>query len=134
MVVLTFSDIGYIFFGLIVAIIVVVLLYGIAHWLQIAKFEKTTLKQQLYHAGETVVPQKRRYLEQTFVWLSYFSTAHVIGFMLATLLVLTAVGVGIGVGIGAGSIDLMYPLIYFVFVAFAILTLARQLLTSEVKA
>ena len=128
MVVLTFSDIGYIFFGLIVAIIVVVLLYGIAHWLQIAKFEKTKLKQQLYHAGETVVPQKRRYLEQTFVWLSYFSTAHVIGFMLATLLVLTAVGVG------TGSIDLIYPLIYFVFVAFAILTLARQLLTSEVKA
>ncbi|MFX1252250.1 MAG: hypothetical protein ACFFCZ_11640 [Promethearchaeota archaeon] len=128
---MTFSDIGYIFFGLIVAIIVVVLLYGIAHWLQIAKFEKTALKQQLYQSGETVVPQKRRYLEQTFVWLSYFSTAHVIGFMLATLLVLTAVGVVIGVGTG---INLIYPLIYFVFVAFAILTLARQLLTSEVKA
>jgi hypothetical protein len=108
--------------GLITAFVTVVLLYGLAHYLQIAKFPKTKLKQQLYQSGETVTPRKRRYLERTFIWMSYFSTAHVIGFMLGTLLILTIVGVGTG----ADEIKLRYPIAYFVITVFAILFLARS--------
>lgn len=116
------------FLGLIVAIFVVVVLYGLAYWLQIAKFPKTKLKLQLYQSGETVIPRKRRYLERTFIWLSYFSTVHVLGFMLATLLVLGALAKD-------GIIKIEYPLVYFLFAAFAILTLARQIIpSSEMKA
>ncbi|MFW9995909.1 MAG: hypothetical protein ACFFD4_27970 [Candidatus Odinarchaeota archaeon] len=104
--------------GLLAAFIAVICLYGLAYWLQLADWPKTKLKQQLYQSGETVVPRKRRYLEQTFVWLSYFSTAHVIGLMLATLIALTVFGVV--------TFDIWYPVVYIIFTGFAILTLARQ--------
>ncbi|MFX1511610.1 MAG: hypothetical protein ACFFCQ_03395 [Promethearchaeota archaeon] len=106
--------------GLVAACSTVVLLYGLAYYLQLAKWEKTKLKQQLYQSGETVTPRKRRYLERTFIWISYFSAVHVVGFMLATLLVLTIIGVGVGM------IEIQYPIVYFVITVFAILFLARS--------
>ncbi|MHA2298305.1 MAG: hypothetical protein ACXAEU_18320 [Candidatus Hodarchaeales archaeon] len=69
------------------------------------------------------MPRKRRYLESTFIWLSYFSTAHVISLILATLLFITALG-------AVSSVDILYPLLYLIFTAFAILTLARQAYSS----
>ena len=100
--------------ALIVAIIAVLCLYGLAKWIQIGSFEKTRLKQQLYQSGETILPRKRRYLDQTFIWISYFSTAHVISFMFATLLILS-------LGI---RVNIFYPLVYFVITSFAIFMLA----------
>jgi hypothetical protein len=105
--------------GLFAAFVAVVIFYGLAHWLQLAKWEKSKLKKQLYHSGETVIPRKRRYLEQTFIWLSYFSIVHVISFMLITLLILSVIGV-------ESFEDIIYPLVYFVFTAFAILVLAKK--------
>ncbi len=104
--------------GVITAFVAIVLLYGLAHYLQLAKFPKTKLKQQLYQSGETVVPRKRRYLERTFIWMSFFAAAHVISFMLATLLILMAVGVD--------DFEISYPMVYFGFSAVALLLLARS--------
>ncbi|NHJ01059.1 MAG: hypothetical protein EAX86_02905 [Candidatus Heimdallarchaeota archaeon] len=107
--------------GLFAALVALAVLYGLAHWLQIAKFPKSKLKQELYQSGETVVPRKRRYLERTFIWLSYFSIVHVISFMLITLLAFTVL---------TGPIEIFYPLLYFIFAAFAILILARTPATT----
>lgn len=100
--------------SLIAAVITVVSLYGVANWLQINDFQKTKLKLQLYQSGETIIPRKRRYLEKTFIWISYFTTSHVISFMFATLLILSLVS----------TIDIFYPLLYFVITSYAIFTLA----------
>ncbi|MFX1284921.1 MAG: hypothetical protein ACFFB5_14765 [Promethearchaeota archaeon] len=100
--------------ALIVAIIAVLCLYGFAKWLNIGRFQTTRLKQQLYQSGETILPRKRRYLDQTFIWISYFSTAHVISFMFATLLILS-------LGI---RINIFYPFVYFVITSYAIFMLA----------
>jgi hypothetical protein len=108
--------------GVITAFAAIVLLYGLAHYLQLAKFPKTKLKQQLYQSGETVTSRKRRYLERTFIWMSFFAAAHVISFMLATLLILTVVGVDPD----SGGLKIQYPIVYFLFSAFAILLLARS--------
>ncbi|MHA1170127.1 MAG: hypothetical protein ACTSRU_20035 [Candidatus Hodarchaeales archaeon] len=100
------------------ACVAVIFLYILARYLQLADWPKTKLKQQLYQSGETVTPRERRYLERTFIWLSYFSTAHVVSLFLATLLVLTAF---------TDSIEIIYPLIYIMFASFSILTLAKQI-------
>ena len=118
---LTVEFLNEIVMGLFAAFMALAVLYGLAHWLQIAKFPKSKLKQELYQSGETVVPRKRRYLERTFIWLSYFSIVHVISFMLITLLAITAI---------TGAIDIFYPLLYFIFTAFAILALARTPATT----
>ncbi len=100
--------------ALIAAIIAVMCLYGLAQWLQISSFQKTRLKQQLYQSGETILPHRRRYLERTFIWISYFATSHVISFMFATLLVLALVT----------TIDIFFPLLYFIITSYAIFLLA----------
>lgn len=106
--------------GLIAAIVAVICLYGLAQWLQISGFQKTQLKQQLYQSGETVLPHGRRYLEKTFIWISYFSISHVISFMFATLLILTLVT----------TIDIFYPLLYFIITSYAIFMLAIKTPTT----
>lgn len=106
--------------ALITAIIVVLCLYRLAAWLQISSFQKTRLKQQLYQSGESILPQRRRYLETTFIWLSYFSTSHVISFMFATLLILSV----------ATTIDILYPLLYFFITIYAIFMLAIKTPTT----
>jgi len=100
--------------ALIAAIIVVICLYSLAAWLQISSFQKSRLKLQLYQSGESILPQRRRYLETTFIWLSYFSTSHVISFMFATLLILSVVT----------TIEILYPLLYFLITSYAIFMLA----------
>jgi hypothetical protein len=105
-----------IIFGGFAAFVTLLTFYRLASWLQLAKWEKTKFKQQLYHSGETVVPKKRRYLEKTYVWISYFSIAHIIGFMFATLFILSLVN----------TIDIIYPILYFAITVFSVLTLAKQ--------
>ena len=100
--------------ALFAVIIAVICLYGLAQWFQISDFQKTRLKQQLYQSGETILPHRRRYLEKTFIWLSYFATSHVISFMFATLLILTLLT----------TIDIFFPLLYFVITSYAIFMLA----------
>lgn len=100
--------------ALIAALIAVLCLYGLAQWIKIGSFQKSRLKQQLYQSGETILPRKRRYLDQTFIWISYFSTAHVISFMLATLFILSL----------GTTINLFHPLIYFFITSYAIFMLA----------
>lgn len=100
--------------GLISALLAVIALYRFAHWIRIEGVRKTRLKQQLYQGGETILPRKRRYLDQTFIWISYFTTAHVISFMFATLIILS-----LGV-----AINFIYPLVYFTITSFAIFMLA----------
>lgn len=118
MVVLNVYFLEMLIYGLISAFVALVVLYGLSYYLQLNRaWPKTVLKKQLYQSGETVVPKKRRYLEKTFIWLSYFSTAHVISFMIATMLILT---------VTAGTIDFTFPVIYFLFTAFAIVFLARD--------
>ncbi|MHA1214434.1 MAG: hypothetical protein ACTSR2_04790 [Candidatus Hodarchaeales archaeon] len=99
--------------GFFSALIAVVVLYGLAHWLQLAKWPKSKLKRQLYQSGETVTPKKRRYLERTFIWLTYFAIVHVIGFMVITLLEFPK------------TADIFYPIIYLAIAFFAIWALAR---------
>jgi len=106
--------------ALIAATIAVICLYGLAAWLQISSFQKTRLKQQLYQSGETILPHRRRYLEKTFIWISYFATSHVISFMFATLLVLTLVT----------TIDIFFPLLYFIITSYAIFMLAIKTPTT----
>lgn len=101
--------------GAITAFLAVAVLYALAWWLQLADWPKTKLKQQLYQSGETVTPRKRRYLENTFIWLTFFSIVHVISFMAITLL-----------GYLQGNTDIVNPLVYFVIVTFAILTLVNR--------
>ncbi len=105
-----------IIFGGFAAFITLLVFYRLASWLQLAKWEKPKFKQQLYHSGETVIPKKRRYLEKTYVWISYFSIAHIIGFMFATLIILSLVD----------EVDLLYPVLYFTIVVFSVLSLAKQ--------
>ncbi|PWI47428.1 hypothetical protein CEE45_12060 [Candidatus Heimdallarchaeota archaeon B3_Heim] len=100
--------------SILAAVIAVISVYGIAHWLQIQNFQKTRLKLQLYQSGETILPRRRRYLDKTFIWISYFTTSHVISFMFATLLVLSLVT----------TINIFYPLLYFVITSYAIFMLA----------
>ncbi|MFX0182337.1 MAG: hypothetical protein ACFE95_04560 [Candidatus Hodarchaeota archaeon] len=106
--------------ALIASIIAVICLYLLAQWVRIGSFQKTRLKQQLYQSGETIIPRKRRYLDQTFIWISYFSTAHVISFMFATLLILS-------LGI---EINLFFPLLYFGITSYAIFMLAIKIPTT----
>lgn len=118
MVVLNVYFLEMMIYGIISAFVALVILYGLSYFLQLSRaWPKTALKQQLYQSGETVIPKKRRYLEKTFIWLSYFSTAHVISFMIATMLIIT---------ITTGTIDITFPVIYFLFTAFAIVFLARD--------
>ena len=106
--------------ALIAATIAVICLYGLAAWLQISSFQKTRLKQQLYQSGETILPHRRRYLEKTFIWISYFATSHVISFMFATLLILTLVT----------TINIFLPLLYFIITSYAIFILAIKTPTT----
>ena len=67
-----------ILFGGFAAFITLLVFYRLASWLQLAKFEKTKFKQQLYHSGETVIPKKRRYLEKLHLYAQATSISEIL--------------------------------------------------------
>ena len=104
------NDFNNIILGLISVTVAFSTIYGLAYLFKIKNFQKTRLKQQLYQSGETILPRERRYLDKTFIWISYFSISHAITFMFATLLIITI----------SSKIQMIYPLLYFFITFYAI--------------
>jgi len=93
----------------------VLVLFWLSKWLAPAVTAKSKLKQELYASGETVQPRKRKYLSSSVQWLCLFSVLHILGFMIGTLIILSA---------SRDLVEFAFPLLYILIAIFVVLALA----------